>query len=199
METALAILKTGLLVYHPPVREFYCRQEYPGYRLLRHYGSAARKTPGYPMRDRFVPLFRQNRVPEFALLYDMLGSEIPPGMLDDMLQNDAENILIWLLNEREDFLCAVSPEELLFYAVSRLKEAPACRLADIVETRYTGTIANCCDCFGSNLLWYAMSNPEVPVDVEKSRIVQLLRKGRCRMNALNAFGLAPQDISRMAE
>ena len=189
-EAAVEIMKTGLLMYNPLVRQYWIEQRYPHADTIRFIGNhecgeindaAIKKAVENDDYNEFARLQKNACACEWTVI-------------DTVFRNGKTAITSYLLDSKQNILAKYPLDTLVFYAVGQLDDIQGIKLLQALEYRWPESIMKSKDAFGSNALFHTIFNRKINWFSKDCQIVQFLVQAGCKRQDKNNFGIAFADV-----
>ena len=133
---------------------------------------------------------------EFCIRWDMIGrKKVTFALLTEIARKGAVDIFGQMLERMPDDNLASILDELCICIVVHSPEPTATRLLRAMETVHPGILRQAHDCWGRNLLWYAMHNRKFAWFHPRCTFTPFLLDAGCDPQNRNQLGLAWQDVN----
>ena len=185
-------LTESLMIDNRVVCHRYCQLRKPGWEMLRY--ANGRRNQTLPLPDMLRQAIEEDSFEAFSIFADMSGAKLSFSMLCEIMEKNAVSIFRELLQSGEA-VSVISLNELCAYITVRYYDDTAILLLEEIEKYAPGTIADCHDCFGRNLLFYLMYNMRTGWIHPNCKLTPFLLEKGCDPHCLNGVGLSWWDIT----
>jgi hypothetical protein len=190
-----SMLTDHLLIDNSVVIDCFCRCRKEGWKYLRH--TKTRNMVGEANLDQTLKnALLEHNTAEFCIRWDMLGRKtITFVLLYTIARAGAVGIFGQMLERMPEAKLANILDELCISIVASLPEPTVTQLLKVMETVHPVVLRQVHDCWGRNLLWYAMHNRRFAWFHPKCTLTPFLLEAGCDPKNHNQLGLAWQDVN----
>ena len=189
-----SVLTDLLLIDNSIVIRRYCQCRKSGWEYLQ---TIKGKRWGRPSLDEsFKAALSEHDTANFCIRWDMNGRKrttVP--LLIEIIRHGADGIFRQMLMRFPYDGCSRKFDELCMHIVVNSPEPVATRLLQAMEAVHPGLLRQIHDCWGRNLLWYAMHNRNAAWFDPRCKITPFLLEAGCDPNNRNQLGLRWQDVN----
>lgn len=189
-----SVLTDPLLIDNSIVIQRYCQCHKKGWEYLQHINGVNRRRPR--LDEQFNTALSEHNTAEFCIRWDLNAKKrVTIPLLIEIIRQGADEIFRQMLERFSSHGRPKIVDELCMHIVVNSPEPKATRLLQAIEAVYPGILRQMHDCWGRNLLWYAMHNRHFAWFHPRCTFTPFLLEAGCDPNNRNQLGLRWQDFN----